>query len=115
MEVRLLGPFEVRAGTRDIPLRRQKHRALVALLALRPGEVVSSDRLVEELWGRDEPPTARQALQNYVSLLRKQLGAEAIETHSAGYLLRVDAEQVDVVRFEQLVLEASGLEKAEER
>jgi DNA-binding SARP family transcriptional activator len=115
MEVLLLGPFEIRAGGRSIPLRRQKHRALVALLALRPGEVVSSDRLVEELWGRDEPKTARQALQNYVSLLRKQLGSEAIETHSAGYLLNVSPEQVDAVRFERLVFEARGLDNVAER
>jgi len=53
MEVLLLGPFEVRADGRPIALRRQKHRALIALLALHPREVVSSDRLVDELWGSD--------------------------------------------------------------
>jgi DNA-binding SARP family transcriptional activator len=112
VEVLLLGPFEVRAGGHSIPLRRKKHRALIALLALRPREVVSSDVLVEELWGGGEPKTARQALQNYVSLLRKQLGSEAIETHSGGYALNVDPEQVDAVRFERLVLEARSLTAA---
>jgi DNA-binding SARP family transcriptional activator len=115
VEVLLLGPFEVRAGGRTIQLRRQKHRALVALLALRPGDVVSTDKLVEELWGRDEPKTARQAVQNYVSLLRKQLGEEAIRTHPAGYLLDVDPEQVDAARFERLVLEARGVDEPGER
>src|SRR5690349_13111379 len=115
MEVLLLGPFEVRSGGESIALRRQKHRALIALLALHPGEVVSSDRLVEELWGSEEPKTARQALQNYVSLLRKQLGVETIETKSGGYALNVDPEQVDAVRFERLVLDARGLGEATHR
>jgi DNA-binding SARP family transcriptional activator len=115
VEVLLLGPFEVRAGGRSITLRRQKHRALVALLALHPREVVSSDRLVEELWGSDEPKTARQALQNYVSLLRKQLGNEAIETQAGGYALNVDPEQVDAVHFERLLLDARGLAEASRR
>ncbi|HEU5213987.1 MAG TPA: BTAD domain-containing putative transcriptional regulator [Gaiellaceae bacterium] len=115
MEVLLLGPFEVRAGGHSIPLRRKKHRALIALLALHPREVVSSDRLVEELWGSDEPKTARQALQNYVSLLRKQLGPESIETRSGGYALGVDPEQVDAMRFERLVMDARRLGTAAER
>src|SRR5262245_8838312 len=115
MEVLLLGPFEVRAGERSIPLPRQKHRALVALLALTPGEVVSSDRIAEELWGSDQPKTARQALQNYVSLLRKQLGDETIETKSGGYALHVDPERVDAVRFERLVLGARSLAESSQR
>lgn len=105
----MLGAFEVRVEGNPIPLRRQKHRALVALLALHPREVVSTDVLVEELWGSDEPKTARQALQNYVSLLRKQLGGEAIQTRAGGYALNIDPDQVDAVRFEGLVSEAHAL------
>jgi len=115
VDVRLLGPFEVRAGGRAVPLRRQKHRALVAFLALRPREVVSSDTVVEELWAGDPPKTARQALQNYVSLLRKQLGADAIRTHSAGYALEIDPDQVDALRFERMVEEARDFAEPEER
>src|SRR5262249_59191505 len=59
--------------------------------------------------------TGRQALQNYVSLLRKQLGGETIGTQSGGYVLNVDPESVDVVRFEGLVLEARGLTEASQR
>ena len=115
MEVLLLGPFELRDRGRVVALHRQKHRALVAFLALRPREVVSSDTLVEELWGGDPPKTARQALQNYVSLLRKQLGAQAIETHPSGYALGVDPEEVDALRFERLVHEAAAAATAEKR
>jgi DNA-binding SARP family transcriptional activator len=115
MEVLLLGPFEARDGEGVITLRRQKHRALAAALALHPREVVSSDMLVEELWGGDSPKTARQALQNYVSLLRKELGTDAIATYAGGYALNVDPEQVDAVRFERLVKEDRGFAAAEER
>ena len=51
MKFLLLGPFEVRDGETPLPLPRKKHRALLALLMLRAGEVVSADTLVEELWG----------------------------------------------------------------
>jgi DNA-binding SARP family transcriptional activator len=115
VEVLLLGPFELRDKGRVVTLRRQKHRALVAFLALHPREVVASDVLVEELWGAEAPKTARQALQNYVSLLRKQLGTDAIETQGSGYALGVVPEQVDALRFERLVQEARGLATAEER
>jgi DNA-binding SARP family transcriptional activator len=115
VEVLLLGPFELRDSGGVVALRRKKHRALVAFLALRPREVVSSDTLVEELWGGDPPKTARQALQNYVSLLRKQLGANTIQTHASGYALNVDSDEVDALRFERLAQEACTLEAAGER
>ena len=51
MEIRLLGPVEVRDGERVVPLPRRQQRALLAALALRAGEVVSTDRLVADLWG----------------------------------------------------------------
>jgi DNA-binding SARP family transcriptional activator len=115
MELLLLGSFELRDEGRIVPLQRQKHRALVARLALRPGEVVSGDALVEELWGSDPPRTARQALQNFVSLLRKQLGSDVIGTHKSGYALHVGAEQVDVTRFQRLAAEAGEARSAAER
>jgi DNA-binding SARP family transcriptional activator/predicted ATPase len=115
VEVLLLGPVELRDGDRAVPLRREKQRALVALLALRRGEVVSSDALIDQLWGGDPPKTARQALQNYVSLLRKQLTSSAIETHESGYSLQVEPEQVDLVRFERLAAAARQAASADER
>ena len=108
----LLGPFEVREGERLVELRRRKHRALLALLALRAGEPVSADVVIEELWGGNPPKTARDALHNYVSQLRKQLGEGTIETRGNGYLLDGD---LDLVRFERLVEEARGAATVEER
>ncbi|PWU23606.1 MAG: hypothetical protein C5B48_08290 [Candidatus Rokuibacteriota bacterium] len=107
----LLGPFEVRDGERIVELRRKKHRALLALLALRAGEAVSADVVIEELWGGKPPKTAREALHNYVSQLRKQLGEDAIETRGNGYLLDGN---LDLARFERLVAAARDAGTVEE-
>jgi DNA-binding SARP family transcriptional activator/predicted ATPase len=97
-----LGPLEVRDGDRAIALPRRKHRVLLAVLLLRAGERVSSDVLIELLWGERPPRTARGALVNYISLLRKALGPDVLLTRDHGYVLAVDAEQTDHWRFERL-------------
>ena len=115
LEIRLLGPLEVSDGVRSVEIRRKKQRALLAALALRAGDVVSPDRLVDDLWGERAPRTARHALENYVSDLRKGLGHDVIRTSPAGYALELPPEQVDVERFERLVVEAGREEAAEAR
>ena len=106
LEFRILGPFQVgRAGTR-IELPAGKPRALLALLLLHAGEVVSVDKLVDELWGEHPPPTAAKNVQGYVARLRRALGDDVLVTHAPGYALRLDAEQVDARRFQVLVEEA---------
>ena len=99
VEVRLLGPLEVDVDGRILDVRRQKQRALLALLALRAGEVVPTDRLVDELWGEEPPKAAVGSLQNFVSELRKMLGADVLVTRSPGYLLDIPRYAVDVHRF----------------
>ena len=108
VEIRLLGPLEVGASGRRLELRRQKQRALLALLALRAGEVVSTDRLVEELWGASPPKAAVGSLQNLVSELRKVLGSDVLVTRSPGYLLGIGRDQVDAHRFERIAREAQS-------
>jgi DNA-binding SARP family transcriptional activator len=103
VEYALLGPLEARSGGRTITVGRGKQRALLAVLALNAGRVVSVERLIDELWGEEPPATASTALQVYVSRLRKALGDGAIETRDPGYLLVGD---VDVRRFDGLVSEA---------
>ena len=70
--------------------------------------MVSSDRLIEELWGEHTPDSGRTALQVRVSHLRKTLGEAGalVITRAPGYMLRVDAEQLDLTRFERLIGEA---------
>ena len=114
LEFRMLGPLEVLADGKPVSLPR-KQRALLALLVLHVGEVVSTDRLIEELWAGKPPATAKDALQNYVSQLRKVLGADVIATRDPGYLLQAQREQVDVGRFEALVADARETEDAATR
>jgi DNA-binding SARP family transcriptional activator len=100
LDIRVLGPLEVLQDGLDVTPRRKKERALLAVLALRPGELASADRLVDELWGESPPKTARHALENYVSELRQRLGRELIQTRAGGYVLDVEPGQVDLMRFE---------------
>jgi predicted ATPase/DNA-binding SARP family transcriptional activator len=111
----VLGPLEVVADGRDLTPARPKQRALLALLLLRRNEVVSSDELIEALWGGSPPETAQTALHGHVSALRKLLGAEAIETRAPGYLLRLAPERLDLGRFEALIEQARPEQRAERR
>ncbi len=105
LELRLLGPLEGSKGGDVLVLGGQKPRALLAVLALEPGRVVSVDRLVEALWPGDPPETAAHAIQVYVSQLRKALGAKTLVTRPPGYALEVEPEHVDVHRFARLLAE----------
>ena len=113
LDFRILGPLEVLDAERPVPLGGRKQRALLAILLLRAGEVVSTDRLVDQLWGERPPRTATTSLHILVSQLRKVLGAEVVATRPPGYVLRVDPSQVDVQRFELLAGRARGAEPEE--
>jgi DNA-binding SARP family transcriptional activator len=105
LEFRILGPLEVQDGGR-IALGGQKQRALLGALVVHAGEVVSTDRLLDELWGEHPPRTATTSLQNMVSQLRKLLGADVLVTRPPGYVLQVERDQIDAARFEHLVADA---------
>jgi DNA-binding SARP family transcriptional activator len=113
LQFRLLGPLEVRDDSASVPIGGQKQRALLALLLLDVGRVVSTDHLVAALWGETPPRTAATSLQNFVSQLRKQLGPDLLETKAPGYVLRVEPQQVDLERFRSLVKDARGLDPPE--
>ena len=90
-------------------------RSLLALLLLSVNEVVSADRLIDELWGEEVPASGRAALQVRVSQLRKALGDARgrIATRTPGYLLRVGRDELDLYCFERLVSELTSAEPAE--
>jgi YVTN family beta-propeller protein len=113
MDFRILGPLEVEDEGRLLKLGGAKQRALLALLLLRANEVVSRDRLIDELWGGSPPETASTALQVYVSQLRKALGADRVETRRPGYRLKVGSGELDLDRFEALVETARGQDPRE--
>jgi DNA-binding SARP family transcriptional activator/streptogramin lyase len=107
MQVRILGPLEVWDDGRAVDIGTGRRRAVFVLLTLRANEVVSSDRLIDELWGDAAPPTAAKALQNHVSHLRKALGpaSGALVTQAPGYRLQLHDDELDAWVFEQLVSE----------
>ncbi len=102
LDLSLLGPLVVSNGGQRIAIGGSKPRALLTILALEVGHVVSADRLVEELWPEEPPGTAAHAVQVYVSQLRKALGADAISTRRPGYVLELDPDRIDVARFARL-------------
>src|SRR3954462_2342984 len=108
MELRVLGPLELVGDTGVVDLPAGKLRALLALLLMERGRVVSADALVDRLWGERPPPTAGKIVQGYVSRLRKLLPAGVLETRAPGYVLRVGEERLDLARFERLRREAAG-------
>ena len=119
MQFGILGPLEVRADGRSVPLGGAKPRAALALLALHANQAVSAERVAVALWGEDAPPSAVKTVQVYVSRLRKALGDPGVLlTTPAGYCLRVRPGELDAERFERQVadgreaLAAGGAEHA---
>ena len=111
MEFRILGPVEVVDEGKTLAVGGGRQRALLAFLLLHANEVVPTDRLVDELWPGKPPATADKIVRNYVSLLRKQLGARLVR-RPPGYLLRVEPGELDSEKFETLVDEARGQQPA---
>ena len=109
MEVRLFGELEAVASGVPVPVRGAKQRALLALLALQRGQPVSADRLIDVLWADDQAANPANALQAQIGQLRRTLGPAAILTTEAGYALTAGPDEVDVVRFEQLVAKGQRL------
>jgi DNA-binding SARP family transcriptional activator len=105
-EFRLLGPLEAVVDGKPVHLAAAKPRALLALLLLNRNQVVSTDRLIDDLWDDNPPATATKTLQVYVSQLRKELGPDRLVTRPPGYLFRVEEGELDLERFEQLTADA---------
>jgi DNA-binding SARP family transcriptional activator len=111
VEVRILGPLEaVDDGGRTLPLGGRRPRSIMATLVVEANRMVSTDRLVEEVWGSNAPRSAVATLQSYLSRLRHALepglASNAtpgrLVTHQAGYELRADTSEIDARRFEAL-------------
>jgi pimeloyl-ACP methyl ester carboxylesterase/DNA-binding SARP family transcriptional activator len=107
LRVRVLGPIEVTSADGPVAVMGRQG-ALLAMLVARAGAVMSADQLVDGLWGQDLPDDPSNALQGLVSRLRSRLGADVIETRSSGYRLGVPPEEVDALRFEELLRRADA-------
>jgi predicted ATPase/DNA-binding SARP family transcriptional activator len=101
MELRLLGPVQLEIDGRVVAPSAAKQRALLGLLGLHANDVVTSDRVVDEIWGERPPASAHKVVQTYVWQLRKLLG-DALRTSTSGYELALPAERIDSCRFERL-------------
>lgn len=114
MEFGLLGPLEVRSGDALVDIRRGLPRTILTMLLLRRGETVSTNHLVDTLWGDAPPSNPANALQTQISYLRKRLAVHAtrraILTRPGGYALDVERDSIDACRFEAAVLAASKLD-----
>jgi len=111
MDVRVLGPVEaIRHGV-PVPLKGPRQQALLASLALRAGQVVSTERLAEDLWGETPPAGAAATLRTYVSHLRTAFGDHAgvVVARKPGYVLDAPATAIDAGRFEATAAEGRRL------
>jgi len=108
LEFRILGPIEVRSNGEALPLGGPKQRALLAVLLVDAGRAVSTDRLIDALWGEHPPKTAGTSLQNFVSQLRKLLGPDVLVTKPPGYLLRIEPGRLDAGRARTLAADAKA-------
>src|SRR5262245_10627509 len=105
IEFRILGPLEAVRDGRVLEIGAGKRRTLLAVLLLHANEVVSTDRLIDEVWGGSAPSTAPKIVQGYVSGLRKLFAARAgtlLVTQPPGYALRLEEGQLDAGRFSSL-------------
>ena len=98
MDYRILGPLLVSREGGRVTLGGRRNKELLSLLLLRANELVSSDRVVEDLWRGAAPDNPRKAVHVYVSRLRKTLGHEVLETRTPGYVLHVEKGELDVWR-----------------
>jgi DNA-binding SARP family transcriptional activator len=105
-DFRILGPLEVEDETGTLLLGGLKQRAVLALLLLEAPKAVSTDRLIDSLWAEQPPRTASTSLQNFISQLRKMLGADVLVTKPPGYALAITPDQVDLTRFRHLIATA---------
>ena len=108
MTVSLLGPVSVTTDGTPRAVAGTKLQSLLALLALAVPHTVSDDRLLEELWGDEQPAKPANALQALVSTLRRLLGRDVVARHGSGYALQLEPDAVDTIRFEHLVESARG-------
>jgi DNA-binding SARP family transcriptional activator len=112
MDFRILGSLEAAGESGPVTISAPKQRALLTLLLIHVGEVISVDRLIDALWGGEPPRTAPTSLQNLVAQLRQLLGADVLVTQAPGYVLNVPPENIDAVRFERALATARDADPA---
>jgi DNA-binding SARP family transcriptional activator len=108
VDFRLLGPLEVVDDERPLALGGVKPRSVLAILLIHANELVTTDQLIDRIWGGTPPASAGKNVQVLVSRLRKVLDPGRLTTHPSGYVLHVEPDEFDVARFERLAAEAGS-------
>ncbi|MFF6996709.1 BTAD domain-containing putative transcriptional regulator [Streptomyces sp. NPDC008313] len=113
MRFQLLGPLRITDERDVVVLPPSKPTALLAALLVRPGAIVSTDRLRGAVWGEKQPTTAKAALQSCVLRLRRLFAKYGIEDQAVvavagGYRIDADADTLDLLHFRRLVERAAG-------
>jgi DNA-binding SARP family transcriptional activator len=104
LAVRLMGAVTLIRDGRTVSVGGPKQQLLLAVLALSAGRRVSTDRLIDSLWGEDPPATARRTVQSYIASLRRAFGSDApLHPSQNGYALDIDRADVDLLAFEDTV------------
>jgi DNA-binding SARP family transcriptional activator/EAL domain-containing protein (putative c-di-GMP-specific phosphodiesterase class I)/FixJ family two-component response regulator len=115
IEVRLLGPIELVVAGQAVRIGSVKQRAVLAVLALQAGKVVSSDTLCELVWAQDQPASPSANMLSLVSRLRGALasvggpvdaGRDVLRSRGPGWVLDVEPDLVDALHFTQLTARA---------
>ncbi|MEU0566532.1 BTAD domain-containing putative transcriptional regulator [Nonomuraea sp. NPDC005983] len=110
---RILGPVELHNGEAAVPVPPGRQAIILGTLVLEASHIVSTEHLIDAVWGDDPPLSARSQVQICISALRRLLSlipAEAgILSRSPGYELRLSPEESDYHCFERLVQEAKPL------
>ena len=107
IDARILGLLDLRVDGESVEIATRRQRALLVLLLVNVGRVVSTERLIDQLWDGTPPPQGAVTLRSYVSNLRQALGAtgalgSALVTRGPGYLIDLPAESVDAMRLRTL-------------
>lgn len=108
--IRVLGPIDLDTAEGSRSVGGRNARRLLGALVIGAGRAVSADRLQWAIWGDEPPRSAAGSLQTYIARLRRLLGRDRIERVDHSYRLAVERRQVDAIRFEDLVVEASDVD-----
>ncbi len=111
MQFRMLGPLEVQVDGGWSGINAAKWRTVLAVLLLQPGQVVSTERLITEVWPEETPARATNLISVYVHRLRRLIGdpeGRVLTTRAPGYQLLVQTEDIDAGRFAQLASRSGG-------
>jgi predicted ATPase/DNA-binding SARP family transcriptional activator len=106
VQLRVLGPLEVHQDGQPCAISSPLQRRLLTALAIGAGTTLSIEQLIDQLWGEDPPPAARNSLQSHVARLRARIGTDTIRTQPPGYALDLMYVAIDAVEFEHALSRA---------